>query len=81
MKILRGRTPRQSRYRLYGAVAFAIAASLVGLSVHDGSLEENPALARLYPPTFAIVLLIWAIFVVMDLREGLRHIADRQGNP
>jgi hypothetical protein len=67
-----GRTRRQKYLRIGAAAIFAVVIALMAWVVWGG------ALAPLILPVLVLLLFVWAILAVLDLREGLRDIANRE---
>lgn len=69
---LLGRTRRQRFLRIGAAAIFVIVVALMTWVMGGG------ALAPLILPVLVVLLFVWAVLVILDLREGLRNIANRE---
>lgn len=58
--------------RIGGAAIFMIVVALMVWVAWGGPL------APLMLPVLVLLLVVWAVLVVLDLREGLRDIANRE---
>lgn len=74
---LLGRTPRQRRLRLGELVLFVLVLLLIGLGL-TGRIDGRPLAATLYLSTFVGILILWLGLVLLDLREGLRYVVERE---
>lgn len=80
---LLGRTRRQRVIRVAEILIFLAVAGVVGIWFTFGqSLLEDDRLqffATYSWPICFLLIFVWLVLVVFDMREGLRDISDRQG--
>ncbi len=77
LRFLAGRTPRQRRLRLGELMAFLGVLALIAVGLL-GWIDESPTLALFYLSAFVILLIIWVALVLLDLREGLHHVVEKE---
>jgi hypothetical protein len=82
LKGLLGRTPRQRILRAAELVAFLAAMGMLVFWFAVGSdfmdIEERPIVTIYYWPMFTLLLVVWLVLAILDLREGLKDIAQGQ---
>lgn len=74
-----GRTRRQRRIRVGGIVVLLIEIAMIAL-LGVIEIEGRPLFAAYYLPALFVLPFVWLILVVLDVREGLKEISEREGS-
>lgn len=74
---LLGQTRRQRIIRALGLVVLLAEVAMIGLLwVLD--IRGRPGFAAYYLPALFVLPGVWLVLIVLDMREGLKQISDRE---